>query len=142
MTEPNAVLADAASAEQFDYEINAKFFEEVADAVVVADQRAVIRKVNMAAQKMFGYHQARMVGHSINMLIPERFRERHGEHILSFFRKMDHRQMGRGLELWAVDVNGREFEVDISLTPLLLTTENVAAAAIRERPRLKPVEAP
>ena len=51
--------------------------EAVADAVVVADPSGSIRFWNPAAERLFGFTEAEALGNSLDLLVPERFRERH-----------------------------------------------------------------
>ena len=51
--------------------------EEAPDAVIAADPDGVIRLWNAGAEAIFGFSAAEAVGHSLDLIIPERFRERH-----------------------------------------------------------------
>jgi PAS domain S-box-containing protein len=47
------------------------------DAIVVADTGGVIRFWNTGAERIFGFTPADAVGQSLDLIIPERLRERH-----------------------------------------------------------------
>ena len=47
------------------------------DAIVVADASGVINVWNPAAERLFGFTQAEAVGNSLDLIVPERLRERH-----------------------------------------------------------------
>ena len=51
--------------------------QEAGDAIIVADVQGRIVLWNPAAERLFGFTAAEAVGHSLDLLIPERFRERH-----------------------------------------------------------------
>ena len=51
--------------------------EVVGDAVVVADTSGAINQWNPAAERLFGFTQAEALGNSLDLIIPERLRERH-----------------------------------------------------------------
>ena len=51
--------------------------EVVGDAVVVADTSGAINLWNPAAERLFGFTQADALGNSLDLIIPERLRERH-----------------------------------------------------------------
>ena len=51
--------------------------EVVGDAVVVADTSGAINLWNPAAERLFGFTQAEALGNSLDLIIPERLRERH-----------------------------------------------------------------
>jgi PAS domain S-box-containing protein len=47
------------------------------DAVIVADPEGRVRLWTPAAERIFGYAADEVVGRSLDLIIPERFRERH-----------------------------------------------------------------
>jgi len=47
------------------------------DAIIFADREGVIRLWNSGAEAMFGYEAGEAVGQSLDLIIPERQRERH-----------------------------------------------------------------
>ena len=51
--------------------------EVIGDAVVVADTTGAINLWNPAAERLFGFTQAEALGGSLDLIIPERLRERH-----------------------------------------------------------------
>lgn len=53
--------------------------DHVQDAVIFADRDGLIRLWNAGAESMFGYTAAEAIGQSLDLIIPERQRERHWE---------------------------------------------------------------
>ena len=51
----------------------------IGDAVIVADGANVIILWNAAAERLFGYSEQEVMGKSLDLIIPERLRKRHGE---------------------------------------------------------------
>jgi PAS domain S-box-containing protein len=51
--------------------------EVIGDAIVVADASGAINLWNPAAERLFGFTQAEALGNSLDLIIPERLRERH-----------------------------------------------------------------
>ena len=51
--------------------------EALADAVIVADPSGTMRLWNPAAERLFGFTEAEAVGNALDLIVPERFRERH-----------------------------------------------------------------
>jgi PAS domain S-box-containing protein len=47
------------------------------DAIVVSDAKGVINVWNPAAERLFGFTQAEALGNSLDLIVPERLRERH-----------------------------------------------------------------
>src|SRR5258708_339830 len=57
-----------------DYE---QLIEALGDAIIVADSGGVIRLLSPAAERLFGFTEAEAIGNSLDLIIPERLRERH-----------------------------------------------------------------
>ena len=51
--------------------------EALGDAVVICDRGGVIRVWNVAAERLFGFTKTDALGKSLDLIIPERLRERH-----------------------------------------------------------------
>jgi PAS domain S-box-containing protein len=51
--------------------------EALGDAVVICDPDGVIRVWNVAAERLFGFTKTDALGKSLDLIIPERLRERH-----------------------------------------------------------------
>lgn len=114
--------------------------ETAPDAMVIIDRAGKIVLVNAQTERLFGYSRADMIGQPVEMLIPERLRGRHGEHRGTYFHSPKVREMGAGLELWGLRSNGKEFAIEISLSPMDAGDEQLATAAIRDITERKEVE--
>jgi len=87
---------------------------------------------------MFGYGRDELVGQPIEMLVPSRGRDGHRRHRAGYLKEPRARPMGSGLELYALRKDGREFPVEISLSPIetaegLLVTSTVRDIGERKR---------
>ena len=49
------------------------------DAIIFADREGIIRLWNAGAETIFGYPAAEALGHSLDLIIPDRLRARHWE---------------------------------------------------------------
>jgi PAS domain S-box-containing protein len=54
-----------------------QFVEALGDAVIICDSDGLIRVWNAAAERFFGFTPAEALGRSLDLIIPERLRERH-----------------------------------------------------------------
>ena len=106
--------------------------ESAPDAMVVVDHHGMIQLVNTQTEKMFGYDRVKLVGQSVEVLVPKRFRKKHARHRDGYHGEHPVRPMGIGLDLFGLRKNGTEFPVEISLSPLETEDGLLVSAAIRD----------
>jgi PAS domain S-box-containing protein len=101
------------------------------DAMIIVDKVGQILLASHRVETMFGYTSQELAGKSINMLLPERYRNLHTGHIQGFMKKPEGRNMGTGRELNALRKDGSEFPVEINLSPAQTSEGLVVIAAVR-----------
>src|SRR6266508_5240469 len=88
------------------------------NAIVAVDGTAQITYVNPQVEKTFGYAPDELLGQPVEILLPGRVAERHVAHRDAFIAHPGARPMGIGLDLSGRRKDGREFPVEISLSPV------------------------
>jgi PAS domain S-box-containing protein len=109
-----------------------RFLDSTPDPIVIVGDQGVIQLVNRQTLNVFGYTKEELIGQKIETLLPERFREKHGNHRAGFFDAPKIREMGSGLDLYAIRKNGQEIAVEVSLSPIKTETAVWVSAAIRD----------
>src|SRR4051812_9241105 len=92
--------------------------EAAPDAIVIVNRYGNIHLVNAQTEKLFGYSRAELLGQPVEMLPPERSRGRPPNPRANFSADARAPSMGPTLNLYARRRDGREFPVEISLSPL------------------------
>jgi len=110
-------------------EIASAVFEAVSDAIVIADEKGVIRLVNHEAEIMFGYARDELIGHNVTVVIPKEYREAHARKQKEYFKCPDTRRIEG---LYGQRRTGEKFSVIIALHPLRSVAGNLVMATLRE----------
>ena len=116
------------------------FLEFSPDAIVVINSDGRIVLVNSMTEKMFGYYRDELLGKPVEILLPERFREKHVGHRKDYYSEPRVRSMGVGLNLFGRRKDGTEFPVEISLSPMGTENGVHAISFIRDVAEHKRVE--
>ena len=111
------------------------------DATVVAAEDGRIQLINVQAERLFGYARDELIGQHLELLVPERFRRAHLEHMSRFFANPGARSMGSRLELHARRKDGSEIPIEVSLSPQHGAREVTVSASIRDITDRKRLEA-
>lgn len=106
--------------------------ESMPDGIVMVNPTGRIVFSNTQAETLFGYDAGALRGKSVETLLPPRFRRAHVAHRSNYFAQVRTRTMGMGLELYGLRVDGSEFPVEISLSPLLTEEGTLVMSAIRD----------
>jgi two-component system, sensor histidine kinase len=102
------------------------------DATVIVDASGSIVFASHQVAVLFGYEVSELQGRNIDMLLPERFRDRHVHHRRMYSESLRTRPMGVGLDLFALRRDGAEFPVEISLSPISDGIASLVVASIRD----------
>jgi two-component system, sensor histidine kinase len=111
------------------------------DAMIIIDDAGLICFANRQIAALFGHPHGDIIGQPVECLMPERFRDRHIAHRQSYMRSVRARPMGAKLELFGQRLDGTEFPLEISLSPIEDGKRILVAAAIRDVSDRKRVEA-
>jgi PAS domain S-box-containing protein len=86
------------------------------DAIITIDSQGRIETANRAAERMFGYSNAEMVGQNVKMLMPSPFREEHDGYLRHYLETGHARILNVPRELVACRKDGSTFPIDLSVT--------------------------
>ena len=89
------------------------------DAIIAADKEGIIRFWNPGAERLFGYAEHAAIGQSLDIIIPERLRERHwkGYHRVIKSGKSRYGQ-GEVLAVPGIKKDGVAISIEFTIVPL------------------------
>ncbi len=89
------------------------------DAIITVDAGQCIVMYNLAAEKIFGWSVAEMLGQSMDLLIPPRYRQSHPAHVQRFGATgVTSRRMGGSAVVYGLHKTRGEFPLDASISQL------------------------
>jgi PAS domain S-box-containing protein len=116
------------------------FLESVPDAILLINKIGKIKYVNSQTEVLFGYDKFELIGKSIELLMPTRFKNSHQKLRINYMLNPKIRKMGNGMELFAKNKNQIEFPVEISLSNLETEEGLLICASIRDVSSQKSIE--
>ncbi len=114
--------------------------EAMPGAMFMVDADGKMQLVNARVKELFGYEADELLGQSIEILVPGRFRGTHAGHTQRFLSAPSQRKMGAGRELYARRKDGSEIPVDIQLNTIQSGDEKFVLALavdVSERQKVK-----
>jgi PAS domain S-box-containing protein len=113
-----------------------------ADAIISVDEQQCISLFNEGAEKIFGYSRAEVLGTPLDMLIPERYRAIHRQHLARLASEgTTARRMGdRTAAIFGLRKNGEEFPADAAISNLKIDGRTVLTVGLRDITEQKRLE--
>lgn len=113
------------------------------EGIISIDAQRRILLFNGGAEEIFGYAAGEVLGRDLDMLIPQRYREKHDRDHLPNFEKAhpSSRRMGERREVFGIRKNGEEFPAEISISKSEVNGERMFTAIVRDATERKQYEA-
>lgn len=104
----------------------------VPDAMIVIDERGKMVSFSDAAERLFGYTQAEVLGANVSMLMPSPYRERHDGYLERYLTTGERRIIGIGRVVFAMRKDGSTFPMELSVGEAGSDGERVFTGFIRD----------
>ncbi len=110
-----------------------RIVEIAADAIISVDERQTIVLFNRGAEEIFGYARHEVLGRSLEILLPPRFRGAHFAHLARFADGPEAaRLMGERREIAGLRKDGREFPAEASISRLDTPDGRIFTVVLRD----------
>lgn len=111
------------------------------DGIIMINEQHRIVLFNAAAEMMFRCRAEEVLGRPLTILLPERYRDTHGQKIEEFGRSsMSSRKMGAHTQVWGRRFDGEEFPIEASLSKILADDRRFFTVILRDTTERQRVE--
>ena len=114
--------------------------ESAIDGIITADSEGNIVYSNPSFRKIFGYSADEILGKSVSILMPERFRDGFTSKMNHFQQTGEHLLVGKIFESIGLKKNGEEFPFEMSITYWKSGEEKYQTSIVRDITARKGVE--
>jgi two-component system sensor kinase FixL len=103
------------------------------DAIITADRQGRIVEFNPAAERLFGWAAAEVVGRELaETVVPARHRQAHRDGLARYLRTGESRILGTQIEVTGVRADGSEFPLELGITAVDLGGAPLFTAHVRD----------
>jgi len=107
--------------------------DSLVDGLVTINRQATILSVNPAVENIFGYEAGELIGHNINILMPEPYRSEHDRYVREYVMGGMPKILGIGQrELKGRRKNGDIFDLDLAISETRINGERVFIGTLRD----------
>ena len=94
--------------------------ENIADGVIITNENAIIQLFNPAAENIFGYTEAEVIGKNVNVVIPNPHQVVHDGYIGRYLKTLEKRLVDHSRECIGLKKDGTVFPVDLSVSEFIV----------------------
>jgi len=104
------------------------------DGILFADRDGIIKVWNSGAEKIFGYTKEEAIGESLDLIVPEKLRERHWEGYHKVMKTGETRYGSELLKVPAAHKDGKRISVEFTIILVRDRENNIlgSAAIVRD----------
>lgn len=107
--------------------------DNVLDGIISIDEDGIVQTFNPAAERIFGYAAAEVIGQNVKVLMPEPYRTGHDGYVQNYLRTGRAKIMGIGREVEGVRKNGEIFPLYIAVSEMRLGEGRIFVGIVQDR---------
>jgi two-component system, LuxR family, sensor kinase FixL len=113
----------------------------VPDAMVVIDETGIMQSFSAAAERLFGYAAAEVIGKNVKMLMPSPYRENHDRYIERYLRSGERRIIGIGRVVVGERKDRSTFPMELAVGEMRSSADRFFTGFIRDLTERQQTEA-
>ena len=126
-----AALRDQAALEEREARLQS-ILETVPDAMIVIDTRGIMQSFSKAAERLFGYQAAEVIGQNVKLLMPSPYREQHDAYLDRYGRTGEKRIIGIGRVVMGQRRDGSTFPMELSVGEAVVGERRLFTGFVRD----------
>jgi PAS domain S-box-containing protein len=112
----------------------------VEDAIITIDDEGLIKDLNPAAARVFGYSPEEVIGRNVKMLMPEPYRCEHDCYLSNYLRTGQAKIIGQGREVTGQRKDGSIFPMELAVGEMVVSRRRMFTGVVRDITERKQVE--
>lgn len=106
--------------------------ETAVEGIITIDDQGLIELMNPAAERIFGYAAAEVIGKNVRLLMPSPDRERHDGYLAGYLRSGQAKVIGIGREVVGLRKDGTHFPMDLAVSEVRLAARRIFTGFVRD----------
>ena len=102
------------------------------DGIITIDEQGRIQSFNPAAERVFGYTAAEVVGQNVSILMPTPYREQHADYVSTYLRPGVQHIIGIGREVVGQHKDGTTFPMDLAVSEVAVGDHRLFTGLARD----------
>jgi len=115
--------------------------DSVPDAMIVIDERGIMQSFSSAAERLFGFSAAEMLGKNVKLLMPTPYRENHDSYLDRYLRTGEKRIIGIGRVVVGERRDGSTFPMELAVGEMRSSNQRFFTGFIRDLTERQQTEA-
>jgi PAS domain S-box-containing protein len=111
--------------------------ETAVDGIITINEQGEIESFNPAAERIFGYRAAEVIGKNVTLLMPSPYQEEHDAYLARYLRTGERQIIGIGREVVGKRREGTTFPMDLSVGETYIGTQRIFTGIVRDISRRK-----
>lgn len=106
--------------------------DTIPDAMVVIDAHGIVRSFSSAAERLFGYSAAEMIGQNVKVLMPNPYREEHDGYLQRYLHTGERRIIGVGRVVVGERKDGSTFPMELAVGEMQSSSQRFFTGFVRD----------